>query len=226
MRIVRYSTLFVAALALVAVTPASAQLFDSASSSPGLAYGDGVSPPSITDTISVTGSAVTSITTIIIDLAIDHGWVGDNNPVTLTKVGGPTITLFAMPGSLLNGPPDFGDSSDLCALFPITFSDAAVPPAEDMGSLIGDLDCIGNPALGSPNTYHPDDGAGALTFLNGTFAGEDFNGDWELSITDSYPAFTGGILHSWGIRVMGIPEPATMSLLGIGGLALLLRRRR
>ncbi len=218
----KFCALTLAAVAIIAA-PATGQIMDSATSSPGLGYGVGAFPLVITDSIVVSGSPVTSIVDVEVTLTIDHDWVGDNNPVTFSRMGGPSITLFGNPGDLL--PAGEGDSSNLCGMFPITLSDVAAVPAEDMGSLIGDTDCIGDPALMSPDTYHPDDGAGTMTFL-GSFAGEDFNGTWTLSITDSYPAFSGGTLHSWTVSVNGVPEPTTVALLGLGALAIAFRRRR
>lgn len=209
---------------LAVSTVASAGLVDSATSSPGTVYGANPSPASITDTIVVAGSPVTSITLLTVTITQSHGWVGDNEPVVLTKQGGPSVTLYSKPGSA-DGT-GFGDSSDLCTAFPITFADAAVALAENMGAVpnLGVADCIGNPALNSPSTVHPTAQDGSLTFL-AAFIGQDFNGTWELSLTDTYPAFTGGTLNSWTINVEGVPEPTTIALVGLGALALIKRRR-
>ena len=36
----------------------------------------------------------------------------------------------------------------------------------------------------------------------------------------------GGLVGSWGSAIVNVPEPSSTALLGLGGLALILRRRR
>jgi hypothetical protein len=224
----KFVTAFAICAALGMSTVASADLVDSASSSPDVFYGDsGAIPPGpavVTDSIVVAGSPVTSITELTVTVAIDHLWVGDNQPIVLSKMGGPSIILVSKPGAVGLAP--FGDSSDLCSGFPITYADTALAASESMGVVppIGNL-CIGDPANGSASSYLASDDAGVVTSLNATFAGVDFNGTWELSITDTFPGGTGGTLTDWTINVVGVPEPSTVALLGLGVLALIKRRR-
>ena len=56
------------------------------------------------------------------------------------------------------------------------------------------------------------------------FLGGDANGDWTLFIAD----LSGGATHTldgWSMEITGIPEPGTISLLGLS-LVLLVRRKR
>jgi len=82
--------------------------------------------------------------------------------------------------------------------------------------------------IGAPDDYGDFPGANPLS----AFVGEDSAGTWTLLVSDRYEEIE-GTMYSWGIRFTGeptgppvIPEPCTMSLLALGGLALLSRRRR
>ena len=61
-------------------------------------------------------------------------------------------------------------------------------------------------------------------FLN-SFNGIDPNGSWTLFVAD---VSAGGVstLNSWGLQVIGVPEPSVPFLTTVGGLALLLSARR
>jgi|GEM_PF-1888909 len=64
-------------------------------------------------------------------------------------------------------------------------------------------------------------------FSSAEFWGEDPNGQWTLSMQDAYGEDYEADWNSFAFTAYGeAPEPATMSLLAIGGLALLRRRRR
>jgi len=57
-----------------------------------------------------------------------------------------------------------------------------------------------------------------------SFNGVDPNGNWTLFITDLSPGGV-GTLQSFDLNVTGVPEPATVWLLALGGLGLFLGRR-
>ncbi|HWL93880.1 MAG TPA: PEP-CTERM sorting domain-containing protein [Phycisphaerae bacterium] len=223
MKMVRTFSLLAAAIVMIVAAPASAGLDSrTADPAPDIAYGNPgagpgpVGPADITVPLVVAGSPITSIATLEIVLNITHPYVGDHNPITLTKVGGPSITLLAKPGSLDGD--GFGSGSNYCAAFPITYTDTAILPSEAQTGG-GATDCVGD---GTPSVYLASDQAGVASSLNAAFAGVDFNGTWELSIVDDFP-YTGGTLNSYTISVT--PEPATLGLLGLGAIALIRRRR-
>lgn len=56
-----------------------------------------------------------------------------------------------------------------------------------------------------------------------SFIGMDPNGEWTLFVADMNQNAT-ATFNSWGLGISVVPEPATISLLGLGGL-LFLRRR-
>ena len=96
----------------------------------------------------------------------------------------------------------------------------------------------GTPNPGSPliGTWQPDarnvdpdsvtDGSARTAFLS-SFNDLDANGQWRLFVAD---VSTGEVhtLTSWGLDLMGIPEPATISLalVGLVALAYAVRRAR
>jgi subtilisin-like proprotein convertase family protein len=65
----------------------------------------------------------------------------------------------------------------------------------------------------------------ARTRQQDVFNGINPNGEWTLFVADMSRSGTAQ-LDSWGLDIQAVPEPATMSLLGLSGLALLLWNRR
>jgi len=63
-------------------------------------------------------------------------------------------------------------------------------------------------------------------FSSAEFWGENPNGQWTVSVQDIWAGYTGTWNSFEFTGYAEAPEPATMSLLAIGGLALLRRRRR
>ena len=54
----------------------------------------------------------------------------------------------------------------------------------------------------------------------------DENGDIAIDVTYSITDSGAGDIAFRGVMITAVPEPATMSLLALGGLAMLRRRRR
>jgi len=170
-------------------------------------------PTGITSVLTGPNWVITDIDLIIGELR--HDYVSDLN-ISLKAPSGYQKQL------IVNG----DDGGILASLFQVTdffnttFDDEAVT----------NLAAGTAPFTGSFNINHP------FTVGNdplATFIGENALGTWTLSISDTVYEDSGQLVH-WGIRFTAdapegpevIPEPCTLSLLALGGLAALLRRRR
>ena len=141
-------------------------------------------------------------------VAISHTWLGDL-VVTLTN-GSNTVTLMDRPGSPI--PSAFGDSSDLLATAPLTFSDAAsiLNPAESMGLLCTASQTVGVDFLCSNTVFRPQQPLSA-------FNGSDIQGNWTLKVSDN-AANDLGRLASWTLQAdvtSQVPEPTALALVGL-----------
>lgn len=150
--------------------------------------------------------------TISFDLFIIHSWDGLSDPPdlwTLSVEGGPTLlhTTFSNPLHSVDTPQSYPDEYGAC-----------VHPAQTGAS---EIDTLGYPVNFGDSVYHliyslPHTGD-SVTFR---FVANGFTGS---------PLPYGIDDESWGldnVTVMAIPEPATLSLLALGGVLALRRRRR
>ncbi|MDT0556510.1 proprotein convertase P-domain-containing protein, partial [Patiriisocius hiemis] len=150
-------------------------------------------PAGVTNTVAIAGiPAVSNITDVELDMDIEHTWVGDVS-ITLTAPTGDAITVVNRPGR--TGGVGAGDSSDYATGFPITFTDASVNDAEQMGDTIlgGDSVCEDD---GICDYFtNPDEVGGIASFADFATAinasGLDPNGNWSVLVQDEAAGDTG-----------------------------------
>ena len=169
-------------------------------------------PAGVSSVIEVSGgtAAITGVEVTL--LGMTHAWVGDLN-ATLTSQRGTVFRLFIRVGRVF--PSSFGDSSNLGGDY--RFTDSAT-------------DSLWVPALAletsgvipSGNYRTSDARAATVTSLNPAFAGQNSNGNWTLSISDSASGDVGR-LNSWMLSI--VPTPGSLAILGVAGVAAGRRRR-
>jgi len=158
-----------------------------------------------------------TIGSLDISVAVDHTWVGDL--IYQLVHGDTTVTLMDRPG---NPGSVLGDSTNLSADHPLTFSDSALAAAETIGAGCNDSQTVGVPN-GCRNTlFIPEQALSA-------FSGADIFGDWILRISDNAGGDTGQ-LANWSLTAnvrSTVPEPGSLALLGLalGGVAAFRRKR-
>lgn len=150
-------------------------------------------------------SSITSITDINVRLAIQHTWDSDLD-----------IFLIAPDLTSVELTTDNGSSGD-------NYADTLLDDAAATSITAGTAPFAG--------TYRPE---GLLSAMNGKSA----NGVWTLRVIDDLGGDTGRLFKSgdtmpWGpngigtqLIIEGVPEPATMAVLGLGVAAMIRRRKK
>ncbi len=144
-----------------------------------------------------------------VDMILPHTWQGDII-VTLTSPGGISATLVNRPGTSGTG---FGFSAD-------NYGNPATGDAfilDDEAAAVYDL-----PVAQIPNVsgnWLPD--LGPLSLFDGT----NKFGDWTLNVSDNAGGDTGELIQ-WSLHFVNVPEPTTLSLLGVSLAAMCVLRRR
>jgi subtilisin-like proprotein convertase family protein len=128
------------------------------------------------------------LTDLDMTIQATHSWVGDIT-VTLAKTAGPgaplgPITVMARPGNPASA---FGCSGNDINT---TLSD---------GSADVENQCAGAPPAIGAGPFGPSPGA-----LNGTFAGVDINGTWQITVSDAAGGDT-GTLVTWCLATTPVP---------------------
>ena len=172
----------------------------------------------VVDTMTIAGTGET-VSGLGVGLQVTHVWIGDL--IAQLSNGTDAATIMNRPGS--------PDSPDGCSADDIdaTLSDAGSPPVEGICDFPGPPGISGNPS--------PDPDALAV------FAGAPLDGDWTLTLTDDYAAFSDGVFDRWcltnnfdapggGDGGPGTPATSTwgviaMIVLFLGSSLFFLRRR-
>lgn len=166
-------------------------------------------------------SPITQITDVNVTLNISGGFNGDLYAY-LTHSSGFAV-LLNRAGRSAGTPLGYPDSG-----FNITLDDQA-------GSDVHNYRAVTNPNGGAlAGTWQPDarnlnpqvtfDTTPRDAFLS-SFNGTAASGNWTLFVADVSPGSVAN-WNSWGMTIVGVPEPATWTLMGLGALGAVLYRRR
>ncbi len=140
-------------------------------------------PAGVCFPVNVSGPAGAVVNDVVVDVAVNHTWAGDLI-FTLNSPDASSLNMLARPGVAGPGGAGAGDSSDLLASSPLSFSDAGATDAEQMGATLPnstDVICQDDGLCDySPNP----DGHGGLPNFAG-FAGETANGQWDFCVSDN-----------------------------------------
>lgn len=160
-------------------------------------------------------SGVSSINQITL-LGATHTWAGDLI-AKITNPDGVTVDLFNRIGRVNNS--GFGTSSDLGGDYGFTTGGANIWTAAASSPIPGGV------YAASTNLEGPDV---ASSYSETSFASLATStvGNWTLNISDNAGGDVGSI-QGWSIDyTSSVPEPTSMILLGMGGLALLRKRSK
>ncbi len=200
-----YGVALVVVAALAAT--ASAQVFEGTGGAildTGVGCGDPGSAPTTFGNIEVSG--IVDAQDVEVELVgLNHTWAGDLE-ITVSGPGGFDTHLLDRPGADGSA---CGSLSDFIASNQYVWSNSGNTFPEAPADPIPSGKYFPTANFGSPSTALPTG---------------DINGTWGLVIRD-WSGADNGSLASWRISVTDIPEPATMSLLALGALTLVRRRR-
>jgi len=167
------------------------------------------------DAFSITDMSITIVFPAVGGAAGGHTWIGDLT-CTLTGPAG-TITFMNRTGSTTST--GVGDSSDMSGAY--TFSDSSVSSLWTAAAA-----APLSTSIVAPGTYEAATRSATFAYqrvnMLSTFGGTGSAGSWTLKITDGAAGDTGGI-SSWTLNLS--PTPGAASLLGLGGLTMIRRRR-
>ncbi|MBS0657167.1 MAG: PEP-CTERM sorting domain-containing protein [Verrucomicrobia bacterium] len=212
---------------LLATAVSAQQVTANYSASPNLAIPDG-STVGLVSTIQVSGSSILEVTSIQVNLNISGGFNGDYYAYLVHYLpnGSPAgiVSLLNRSGRTGSNAFGYGDAG-----FNVTFAH---------GAPNGDIHLyqqISNPAGGVLTGLWQPDGRSAdpLSVTDASprtdsllsFNGFAADGEWSLYLADVSALGTGTFV-SWGMTIVGVPEPGTWAAGGLALLTLVQWRRR
>ena len=151
-----------------------------------------------------------------VQLTLRGGWNGDM--YAYLAHGDGFAVLLNRPGRYLNGLYGSGSSG-----LSVLFADTALT---DIHTAIPNSGVVAGFFQPDARAIDPDnalDSSARSAFLS-SFNGQDANGDWTLYVADVASGDT-AILESWTLTVTTVPEPSSVTLVALGMLALLRRKR-
>jgi hypothetical protein len=175
-------------------------------------------PAGVSSSITIAGNEVISNLEVTL-FGAAHTWVGDL-VVTISN-GTTTADLMRRTGNPDPSSGGFGDSDDLGGDY--TFADGEA----NLWTWVDGNTGVIPSGRWEASTTGPV-GVGTPVDLSALFGGQSTLGTWTLAISDNAGGDIGDI-QGWGISFTSsaaIPEPGSLALLGVMGVACIIRRRR
>ncbi len=170
---------------------------EAVSIAPNVTVPDNTAAPTCVDVTVADDGTVLSGT---LRLALDHTYISDLK-VQLISPRGNALTLLNRPGIPQT---TFGDSSNLSAAFPITFTSAGSTNAEAMGNTIGGTSIVCKDDKRCTFVPEPNGDTSSNMSSFAGFAGEKSGGVWKLCVSD-LSRYDAGALKGVGLDLVCAP---------------------
>jgi hypothetical protein len=155
-------------------------------------------------------AAIGSVSVSIFNFSRPTGWAGDVNCLLVAPNGDAFMLMagYGGSGSVYNGVEDFTFTDGFPQLGLQYNPSGTYSPGSNNLNYVGQFPNVPAPAPTMYNAPAPD---GTAT-LNGTFGGDNANGDWSLYVFDSFAGDVGSIQGGWSLtlssNVPGCTDPA------------------